>query len=408
MRKPYRFKESQRLWAQTQRLMGKGGQFSRLPRSSQYPVYFERAKGCRMWDVDGNEFLDLLCGIGPIILGYAYKRVDDAAREVMKTSFQSSMNHPLQLELAKLLIKAVPCAQSARIFKTGTEATVAAARLARLVTKRRYIARCGYHGWADMWMDGKHNGTDKGAWESVRAFNGTAEGLETLFRKSRVKYAAVIICPADTKPFTQENYQDIVDVAHKHGALAIFDEVKSGFRVSLGGAQELLGVTPDLTTLSKGLGNGYPIAALVGKRQYMDRVWETGTSGTFSVEALSIAASIAVLKELKEKNVVAHLWKIGQRLIDGLNEICRAHGMEQPRAYADPVPSMVRFMWKPHTSEFRYPPHLYFFNECCRYGLFFTNWHVAFVNYSHKNRDIDQALEICDFVMGKTKRKFGK
>ena len=121
-----------------------------------------------------------------------------------------------------------------------------------------------------------------------------------------------------------------------------------------------------------------------------------------------MAASIAVLKELKEKNVAAHLWKTGQRLIDGLNEICRAHGMEQPRAYADPVPSMVRFMWKPHTSEFRYPPHLYFFNECCRYGLFFVNWHVGFVNYSHKNRDIDQALDICDFVMGKTRRKFGK
>ncbi len=190
MRKPYRFKESQRLWAQTQRVMGKGGQFSRLPRSSQYPVYFERSKGCRMWDVDGNEFLDLLCGIGPIILGYAYKRVDDAAREVMKTSFQSSMNHPLQLELAKLLIKAIPCAQSARIYKTGTEATMVAARLARLVTKRRYIARCGYHGWADMWMEGKHNGTDMGAWDSVRAFDGTAEGLETLFRKSRARFAA--------------------------------------------------------------------------------------------------------------------------------------------------------------------------------------------------------------------------
>lgn len=408
MRTPYTFKKSKMLWAEAQALIPGGSQGTRTPEYSEFPAYFERAKGCRMWDVDGNEFIDLLCSIGPIILGYAYKRVDDAVRSVMRTSFQSSMNHPIQLELARLLIDMIPCAERVRFLKTGTEATQAAVRLARHITGRTYVARSGYHGWADMWWHGRTEGIHEAAWHVVPPFDGTAEGLEELFGKTRQQFAAVILCPADTRPFTTENYQRIIDVAHKHGALVIFDEIKSGFRIAPGGAQELLGVMPDLTTLSKGIANGYPLSAVVGKEETMKRMPETPTAGTFSVEALSIAAAVATLEELKEKKVADHLWKMGQRLIDGLNAICRAHGMEEPKAYPDPVPSMPRFTWKPHTDDFSHPAHQYFFGECYRYGLFFSSWHVTFVNYSHKKRDIDEALEICDFVMGKTRKKFPK
>jgi glutamate-1-semialdehyde aminotransferase len=355
-----------------------------------------------MWDVDGNEFIDLLCSIGPIILGYAYDRVDQAAKNIIANSFQSSMNHPIQLDLARLLIEMIPCAERVRFLKTGTEATVAAARLTRHITKRKYIARSGYHGWADLWLNGREGGTDKAAWESVLAFDGTADGLENLFKKTPEKFAAVILCPADTKPFTKENYQNIIDIAHKYGALVIFDEIKTGFRVSTGGSQKLFGVMPDLTTISKGMGNGYPISALVGKSKYLDQMNETHVAGTFSVEALSIAAALATLQEIKEKNVVEHLWKVGQRLIDGLNQICTDYGIDEAKAYPDPVPSMPRFTWKPDS----HPAHNYFFSECLRYGLFFSPWHVAFVNYSHKERDIDEALDICDFVMAKTKKRF--
>ena len=403
MGKAYTFKKSKELWAEARKLIAGGSQGTRMPEYPEFPIYFDRAKGCRMWDLDGNEFIDLLCSIGPIILGYSYQRVDDAARAIMRTSFQSSANHPIQLELAKLLIEMIPCAERVRFLKTGTEATQAAVRLARHITKRTYVARCGYHGWADMWWHGKTEGIHKAAWQVIPPFDGTADGLEKLLKKKRQELAAVIICPADTRPFTRENYQGIIDVAHRHGALVIFDEIKSGFRTSLGGVQQLLGVTPDLATLSKGIANGYPLSAIVGKQEYMKRMPETPTAGTFSVEALSIAAAVATLKELKEKHVVDHLWRIGQRLIDGLNEICRAHAMEEPEAYPDPVPSMPRFTWKPHTDDFSHPAHKHFFGECYRYGLFFSSWHVAFVNYSHKQKDIDETLEICNFVMGKTK-----
>lgn len=409
--KPYSFKKSRALFREAGKWIANGTQGTRQPLFEDFPTYVERARGCRMWDVDGNEFIDLLCSIGPVILGYAYQRVDDAARAMIRDSFQSSTNHAVQIECARLLVEMVPSAESVRFLKTGTEATTAAARLARHITGREYIARHGYHGWADMWKQsegfpGGAGGVLDAAGKYVLPFDGTAEGLRRRIRTSRKKFAAVILCPADTRPFTTENYQGIVDAAHEHGALVIFDEIKTGFRTAPGGAQELLGVMPDLTTLSKGLANGYPLSAVVGKADAMAQWAATPTSGTFSIEALSIAAAAATLREIKEKNVVRHLWDRGQQFIDGLQQICRDHGMEEPRAYPDPTPSMPRFTWHPDQgNQCDHPDHIYFFSQCCRYGLFFCPWHVAFMMYSHRRRDIDRALEICDFVMGKTKRR---
>jgi glutamate-1-semialdehyde aminotransferase len=404
--KSLHFERSIEIFQEAKKVFAGGTMGTRSPLYADFPIYFSKAKGCRMWDVDGNEFIDLLCSIGPIILGYAYDGVDEAAIATIRESFQSSTNHPNQVELAKLLVEMVPSAERVRFLKTGTEATVAAARLSRHVTKRMHIARSGYHGWADLWRNGEEGGTHKAAWEVVLPFDGSAEGLADLFKKSKQQYAAVFLCPADTRPFTKENYQGIVDVAHKHGALVVFDEIKTGFRVAPGGAQEYLGVTPDLTTLSKGLGNGYPISAVVGKAEYMEQWNGTPTSGTFFVEALSIAASVATLREIQEKPVVPHLYKMGQRLIDGLKRICLDRGMEEAKAYADPVPSMPRFTWHPYEgNRFDNPVHQQFFRECVKRGLFFAPWHVAFVNYSHAEADIDEALNICDDAMAATVRR---
>ncbi len=415
MRKPYKFTKSKKLWNEALKYIAGGATNMRRPHFDECPMFFTKAKGCRMWDVDGNEFIDMYCSIGPITLGYAYKRVDNAVRAIMKDSFQSDMNHPISIELAKLLTEIIPSAEQVKFAVTGTEATMSAVRIPRLVTGRKYIARFGYHGWSDMWFSGtiKTNGVLEDAHKFVLAFDGTAEGLERLFKRSKKKFACVILCPADTKPFTKENFQSIVDIAHRHGALVIFDEVKTGFRTSLGGAQELLGVTPDLTTLSKGIANGYPISAVVGKAQYMKYMPETPNSGTFANSGLGMAAALATITEMKEKNVPAHLNKMGQRFIDGLNEICELYNMDNVIAFGDPVASMPRLAWKdekgnPVCNAIYNDEQKYFFSQCYRYGLFFHPWHVAFTMYSHKNKDIDEALDICDFVMKKTKRKFRK
>ena len=411
MRKAYTFKRSAELWAQAKKLIPGGSQGTRQPEMADWPIYFERAKGCRMWDVDGNEYLDFLCSIGPILLGYAYKRVDDAARAVMRDSFQSSMNHPVQLQAAQALIDMIPCADQVRFLKTGTEATQAAIRLARYITKRKCVARHGYHGWADMWIGQWNNpGADKDASDKVVRFDGTAEGLADTLKKTRRKFAAVIICPADTRPFTTANYQGIIDVAHKHGALAVFDEIKSGFRLAPGGAQEVLGVVPDLTTVSKGIANGYPLSALVGRKKLMKDANSMGVAGTFSVEALGLAAALATLNEIRDKDVPAHLGRVGRRLIDGLNRICADLGLEA-RAYGDPLPAMPRFVWREGVVEDGAQPivddaHRFFVQELFRYGLYWSSWHVGFVNYSHKNKDIDEALGIFEYCLRKTKKKF--
>ena len=409
IRKAYKFTESKKLWDEALQYIAGGSTGMRRPHFDECPMYFSKAKGCRMWDIDGNEFIDLYCSIGPITLGYAYKRVDDAVRAVMKESFQSGMNHPVSVELAKLLCEFIPCAELVKYAKTGTEATLAAVRVPRLVTGRKHIARHGYHGWADMWFAGsiKQNGVLEDTHEFVHEFGGTAEGLEKLFKESHKEFAAVILCPADTKPFTRENFQEIIDAAHHHGALVIFDEVKSGFRCALGGAQEILGVMPDLTTVSKGMANGYPLSAVVGKREYMEYMPKTPNSGTFASEALSLTAGLATLKEFKEKNVPAHMAEMGQRLINGLNEIVAIHKMEGPIAYGDPVPAMPLLTWEEGKILYDNEAQNYFFSQCYRYGLFFHKWHVAFVNYSHKKKDIDEALDVCDFAMAKTKKKFG-
>ena len=253
----------------------------------------------------------------------------------------------------------------------------------------------------------KRNGVLEDAHKFVHAFNGTAEGLDQLFKKSRKKFAAVILCPADTKPFTKKNYKGIVDVAHAHGALVIFDEIKSGFRMALGGAQEVLGVTPDLTTVSKGIANGYPLSAVVGKAKYMKYMPKTPDTGTFAGEGISLAAAEATLLEFKEKDVPGHMAKMGERFIDGLNEIAGKYKMEGAVAYGDPVPAMPRLTWEKGKEISENPAQNYFFQQCCLHGLFFHRWHVAFIMYSLKKKDVDEALDICDYAMAKTKKKFG-
>jgi glutamate-1-semialdehyde aminotransferase len=411
MKPAYTFKKSNELWVEANKYIPGGSQGTRQPEYPEHPIYFDRAKGCRMWDVDGNEFIDFLCSIGPIILGYSYDSVNEAVCDIVKTSFQSSMNHPIMIEVAKIITEMVPSADGVRFMKTGTEATQLAVRLARHITGRMYIARHGYHGWADLFMGHLSlPGVDKDASDKVLPFDGTAEGLDKFLKESPHEFAAVMICPADVKPFTHENYQGIIDAAHAHGALVIFDEIKSGFRIAPGGAQEYLNVLPDITTLSKGIANGYPLSAIVGREAVIKELPSAGIAGTFSVEGLSLAASLATLKEIKNNNVVPHLYKMGQRLIDGLNDIFQKYGMHEARAYGDPVPSMPRLQWREGTIAngvqlIKDEDFHFFFSELLKHGVYLSSWHVAFMNFSHQEKDVDEALEICDYVMGLTKQK---
>ena len=395
---PYQFTNSKALYERAKRVIPAGSQITRLPRFDEYPIYFERAKGCRAWDVDGNEFIDFLCSVGPVILGYAYDRVDDAVRRVMDTSFQSPMNTPHQIQLAEVLAQVVPSCQKSRFFKTGSEATHAAVRLTRAITKKEKIARSGYHGWIDLWRKSGMPGVHAGTCAPVIPWDQTLDCLESTLRADPDGFAGVIICPSEVKPFTRDTFQGIIDLAHHYGALAIFDEVKTGFRPALGGVQEMMQVRPDLTVLSKGIANGYPLAVVCGPEQVMEQIINNATPGTFNVEALSIAAAIATVQELREKDVPSHLMRMGQRLIDGLNEIANRYGIEA-KAFPDPIAAMPNFRFTHPDKDTAKRAHTAFYSEVIRRGLFLSDWHMGFTCFSHQEQDIDQALDICDSVL---------
>jgi len=388
----YSFRKSREMMERGKRVIPEGSQNTRLPLFDDFPVFFGRAKGCRMWDVDGNEFIDLLASIGPIICGYAYDAVDEAAREVMATGFQSSMNPPVMIELAEKLVEIVPSAEVCRFFKTGSEATHAAVRTARHYTGREKVARRGYHGWFDMWWPANAAGIHAGSTGPVVEFDGTAENLEDTIKTGG--FAAVIICPTEVK-FTEENFQGIIDVAHRYGAVAIFDEVKTGFRASLGGVQQLMGVTPDITTLSKAMANGYPMAAVVGSREVAGKISETPTAGTFNVEALSMAASLATIRELELRDGPEYLDRLGRRFLDGLKQIIENQGVEaDPRP--NPLPCMPQLFFTDKDENRRQRLQDAFYGEVIKRGLFFVAWHMSFIMLSHTEADIDEALNICE------------
>src|SRR3989344_9137624 len=213
------------------------------------PLFIEKAKGAYVWDIDGNKYIDMINGLLPIILGYNYPATDKAIIAQLKKGITFSLPSPLEAELARLLIKHIPCAEMVRFGKNGSDATSGAIRVARAVTKRDYVAVCCYHGWHD-WYIGSTT-MDLGVPVSTKqmthkfVYNDIAS-LEKIFSEHQGKVAAVIMEPMSYEEPKEGFLQAVKDLAHKEGALLVFDEVITGFRFGLGGAQKLFGVVPDL------------------------------------------------------------------------------------------------------------------------------------------------------------------
>lgn len=296
----------------------------------QAPLFANRAKGAEIWDIDGNRYIDMINGLLPVILGYQYKATDDAIKTQLKKGIIFSLPSPLEYELALLLKKHIPSAEMARFGKNGSDVTTGAIRLARAVTGRNMVAVCGYHGWHD-WYIGS-TARDLGVPNSTKAMTHKFEynnikSLETLFKKYPKKIAAVILEPENYEPPKDNFLKKVVDLAHKNGALAIFDEVITGFRWHLGGAQKYYGVTPDLSSFGKSMGNGMPISALVGKKKYMEKINDIFYSFTAGGEALSLAAAIATIKEMEKKPILKQVWQTGGFIQEGVKKLLEKHNL---------------------------------------------------------------------------------
>ena len=308
------------------------------------PIYAESAEGCRFRDVDGAEFIDMVAGVGLVFLGYCHPEVDAAAIAQIGKGMAYPVNSPLELELAELLIEAVPCAEMARYAKGGGDADAVAVRIARAYTGRDKALFCGYHGWHDWYIAANLEGADKldshllpgTPFAGVpRALAGTSipfafndlDDLRTKLEANRGQVACVIMEAARSYQPEPGYLEGVRELCDAHDVVLIFDEVVTGFRYGRGGAQEYFGVTPDMATFAKALGNGYPISAIVGRREIMRAVETSFVSSSYWSEPASIAAAIAVQKVIRDTDAVPHVWEMGRRLQDGLAKLAQDSGL---------------------------------------------------------------------------------
>jgi len=357
------------------------------------PKYLKRGKGCRVWDVDRNEYIDYGMGLRPIILGYCYSAINEAIAKQLKDGITFTLMHPLEVELAELLTNTIPSAEAVRYGKNGSDATTAAIRVARAYTGRDKIAICGYHGWHDWYIitTERNKGIPKLMKQLSFTFEyNTIESLKELLDAHPDEFAAVIMEPVGVTPPQNDFLKEVKKVTHKNGAILIFDEIITGFRFSLGGAQEYFGVIPDLAAFGKAMANGMPISALVGKEEIMNTLSETFFSFTFGGECLSMAAAIATINELKEKNVIEFLWKQGEKLQNGYNKLASELELEKcTECVGYPPSTLVKFYGK--TTDDSLLMKSLVQQELLKRGILWAAYHA--VSYSHKDEEINTTLE---------------
>ena len=308
------------------------------------PKYLQRGKGSHVWDVDGNEYIDFNMGIGPLSLGYAYDKVDEAIKKQLEDGITFSLMHPLEVEVAELINKLIPNAESIRYSKTGADVTSAAVRVARAFTGREKVLCCGYHGWHD-WYIGVTD-RNKGIPQAILdlSFTFNYNDIQSVKDSIDEDTAAVILEPFVFEEPKNNFLQELRKVCTANGTLLIFDEMWTGFRVAIGGAQEYFGVKADLACFSKAVANGMPIAILTGRKDVMSLLEkDVFFFTTFGGEALSLAAAKATINEIKEKNVPAYLAKQGKKLKDGYNKIAQELGMDYTKCSGFECRTIITF-----------------------------------------------------------------
>lgn len=288
------------------------------------PLFLSHGLGARVWDVDGNEYVDLVSALLPVVLGYCDPDVDYAIRHQMPFGFIHSLSTTLETELANLIVNHVPSAEMVRFGKNGTDATSAAIRVARAYTDKMHIAVGGYHGWQDWYIGStvRNKGVPSQVSDLTHSFNAQDPGsLRKILEANSTKFAAIILEPLSILDQTVEKLMEIKDLSREFGAVLIFDEICSGFRVDLGGAQKLFGVVPDLTCLGKAIANGMPLSIVTGRADIMGEFENVFVSGTFAGETLSIAAAIATINKLEKCNVPDAINIKGGKLRAGVNNL---------------------------------------------------------------------------------------
>lgn len=334
MPKNMSFEESSRFFFKAEKIIPLGSQtfsksYVQYPQGVS-PLFATEAKGAKLWDIDGNAYVDLVNSLAAITAGYKNRTVDRAVHKQLRKGVIYSLPGSLEFEVAEKICELVPSAEMVRFAKNGTDATSAAIRLARAFTGKKHIAICGYHGWQD-WFIGttsRNKGVPKEVSDLSHTFQyNNINSLEEIFSKFPGQVAAVILEPM-TKDFPKNDFlKRVQDLTKQNNSVLVFDETITGFRFAEGGAQELFNVVPDLTTLGKGIANGYPLSAIVGNREIMSEMKEIFFSGTFGGELLSLAAANVMLDMHLNKKIVPKLIQIGDEINNRVMELIEQHNL---------------------------------------------------------------------------------
>jgi glutamate-1-semialdehyde aminotransferase len=402
---PLRLDKSLALFEEAQLLSPGGVMGIRRPYNfiiGEYPIFIERGYGGHIVDVDGNDYIDMLCAYGPIVLGYVEPEINDAVVARIDKGFCFSLVQPEQNLLERRLIDLIPSAEQAILVKTGSDATSAAIRIARAATGRDVILRCGYHGWHD-WCVEVHGGVPAAVLALTDEFRyGDVGALTEKLAEHQGRVAAVIVTPvghplAEPVMAPPAGYLEAVrEQCRQHDVVLVFDEIRTGFRVAMGGAQERYGVVPDLTTVGKAMANGYAISAVVGRRDLMQVLEKTAfISSTFFPNSLEIVAALKTLEILERERVPEKLWERGGRFLERLREIARASGQAVTVSGIPPMPFLTF-----DRSDARYKDRrTRFYTECVRRGLFIQPYHHWYINYRHTEDDLARALDTIEAAL---------
>jgi glutamate-1-semialdehyde aminotransferase len=357
-----------------------------------YPKFVKSGKGAYLYGLDGKKYLDYMCALGPIILGYNHRSTNKAIKNQLKNGIIFSWPTLLEQELAQLVNEVVPCAEQVRFCKNGTDADLAAVRIARSYTGKEKIIKPsgGYHGWGD-WhaITMREHGVPKCLKELIGEFEfNDLKSLENLLKNGDV--AAVILEPQALTTPKPGYLEGVRKLCTKYKAILIFDEVVTGFRWSLGGAQEYFGVTPDLCCMGKAVANGMPLGIIAGKAEYMNELNHVFFSMTFGGEALSLAAAIATIKELKTKDY-NYIWELGNMLDTGIKNAAKKHNLDV--IFAGDAPRH-NLSFNPETYSDTDGIKALFYQEMVKQNILFPN--VIYIQFSHTKKDIQNTIIAAD------------
>lgn len=378
----------------------------------EYPVYFASGQGGRVKDIDGNEYIDFLCAYGPIILGYREAEIDDAViRQIKDKGFCFSLTQAEQNQLAEVLKELIPCAEMSVFVKTGSDATTCAVRLARGYTGRTKIMRCGYHGWHDWCVEVK-GGVPQKLYEDVFEFHyNDLDELEELLKTHGDETAGIIITPyghPTALPMQAPNpgfLEGVRRLADQYGAVLIFDEVRTGFRMSLGGAQKYYGVTPDLATFGKAMANGYAIGALCGQRKIMMKgEKEVFISSTFFPNSDSYVAALKTIEILKRDKILEQMWATGKDFYQKIAKVLNKHNLG---ARLSGTGHMFYITFDKTEGDTYKKRRTEFYTQLIRQGIFLQPYHHGYTCYRHTKEELAQTLSAIDKALAIAKAKHG-